>query len=251
MTAGVASIQRHPLKSHGRESLATVRLAAGEGLPWDRRWAVAHEAAKIDEGQWAPCQNFARGAKAPQLMAIEARLDEATTTLTLRHPDRPDLSFRPDDPEDQRRFLDWVLPISPSDRALPARIYSIPVRGMTDTDYPSVSLISLSSNRALSDRMGQDLSPKRWRANFWIDGLEPFCEADLVGRHVRLGGALLQVVEPIVRCLATAANPDTGRRDADTLGALRSGYGHQNFGLYARVIESGPVSLGDGFAVVP
>ncbi|MFO1175305.1 MAG: MOSC domain-containing protein [Paracoccaceae bacterium] len=251
MTAGVASIQRHPLKSHGRESLASVRLAAGEGLPWDRRWAVAHEAAKIDEGQWAPCQNFARGAKAPQLMAIEARLDEAAARLTLRHPDRPDLSFCPDDPEDQNRFLHWVLPISPADRALPTRIYSVPVRGMTDTDYPSVSLISLGSNRALSDHMGQELSPKRWRANFWIDGLAPFSEQELIGHHVRLGGAVLEIVEPIIRCLATTANPDTGRRDADTLGALKSGYGHQNFGLYARVIESGPVGVGDGFAVLP
>lgn len=250
MMASVASIQRHPLKSHGREALEEVRLRAGEGLPWDRRWAVAHEAARIDQGAWAPCQNFSRGAKAPSLMAISARLDEARGELTLTHPERPDLTFRPDQPEDQARFIDWVLPISPTDRALPSAIYSVPVRGMTDTDYPSISLISLATNRVLGERLGQDLSPIRWRGNFWIEGLEPFAEYDLIGQKVRLGSALLEVVEPIERCLATTANPETGARDADTLGALRTGWGNQNFGLYARVLEDGAVRMGDRMMVV-
>ncbi|MGB3147126.1 MAG: MOSC domain-containing protein [Paracoccaceae bacterium] len=245
MNGSVTAIWRHPLKSHGREELAEVRLTAGEGLPWDRRWAVAHEAARIETGQWAECANFSRGSKAPRLMAINARLDEETASLTLTHPERPDLIFCPDDPADQARFIEWVRPISPTDRALPAAIYSIPVRGMTDTDYPSVSLINLASNRALSDAMGTELSPRRWRGNFWIEGLEPFAEHDLIGARFRLGGAVVEVVEPIVRCLATTANPDTGVRDADTLAALRAQFDHQNFGLYARVTESGFVARGD------
>ncbi|HQY44421.1 MAG TPA: MOSC domain-containing protein [Paracoccaceae bacterium] len=251
MTAILASIQRHPLKSHGREELAEVRLTAGEGLPWDRRWAVAHDAAKIDEGQWSPCQNFSRGSKAPKLMAINARLDTDRGALTLTHPDRPAITFRPGDSTDAARFLDWVTPLCPADRARPARLYSIPVRGMTDTDYPSVSILNLASNQALGAALGTELSPLRWRGNFWIDGLPPFAETDLVGRTVRLGSARIEIVEPIERCLATTANPATGERDADTLGALRSLHGHQNFGLYGRVIEGGLVRQGDQFEVLP
>jgi uncharacterized protein YcbX len=52
-------------------------------------------------------------------------------------------------------------------------------------------------------------------------------------------------VEPIERCMATTANPDTGLRDADTLSALNALCGHQDFGLYARVIEPGTLSLDD------
>ena len=250
MTATVASIQRHPLKSHGRETLEEVRLAAGDGLPWDRRWAVAHEAAKIEDGDWAPCVNFSRGSKAPKLMAINARLDEGTGELTLTHPDARALTFRPGAAEDLPRFLDWVRPLSPADRALPDRIYSVPVRGMTDTDYPSVSILGLASNRALSAEMGVELSPLRWRCNFWIDGLAPFSEMDLVGRTVRIGGALIEIVEPIERCLATTANPASGERDADTLSALRQHHGHQNFGIYGRVISGGTVCTGDRFEVL-
>ena len=243
MTATLAHICRHPIKSHGREDLASVRLAAGEGLPFDRHWAVAHEAAKLVAG-WNPCVNFARGAKAPGLMAISARLNEAAREMTLLHPAKPDLTFRPDDADDLTRFLDWVRDLNPSGRSQPVQI----VKGgiaMTDTDFPSVSIFGLASNRDLSAQMGQDLSPYRWRGNLWVDGLAPWAEFDWVGRDLQIGAAVLHVEERITRCKATSANPSTGQIDADTLGALNSGYGHQEFGVYARVVVGGVVGLGD------
>jgi uncharacterized protein YcbX len=53
------------------------------------------------------------------------------------------------------------------------------------------------------------------------------------------------VEEPIGRCRATGANPETGAQDADTMAALESGYGHTDFGIFARVISGGTVRLGD------
>ena len=44
------------------------------------------------------------------------------------------------------------------------------------------------------------------------------------------------------------ANPDTGRRDLDTLGLLDD-LGHQEFGVYAEVIDGGTVSVRDGMVV--
>lgn len=251
MTPNVASLQRHPLKSHGRETLSRVLLTVGQGLEWDRHWAVAHDAAKIEEGEWSPCQNFSRGSKAPKLMAINATLDEAAAALTLTHPERPDITFRPDDAADAARFIDWVRPICPADRALPARIYSVAGRGMTDTDYPSVSLVSLASNRALAEYMGVDLSPMRWRGNIWLEGLKPWEERDWIGRRLRIGSAVLEIVEPKERCLATTANPVTGERDADTLRALMALHGDKDFGLYAKVIEPGEVNVGDRAELLP
>ena len=89
------------------------------------------------------------------------------------------------------------------------------------------------------------LSPLRWRGNIWIDGLEPWAEQSWLGQKFSIGSVVLEGIEPIVRCLATTANPETGERDADTLGALKDGWNHQNFGLYARVIESGEISIED------
>ena len=108
MTGRLAQICRHPIKGHGRETLASVRLLAGACLPWDRHWAVAHEAARLTPG-WNPCMNFARGAKAPALMAITSTLDEATSTVTLHHPTQGAITFNPDDTADLPRFLDLSL----------------------------------------------------------------------------------------------------------------------------------------------
>ena len=56
-----AALWRHPIKGHGREALETVDLTEGRTMPWDRRWAVAHEAAKGRRyGMGALRQLFAR-----------------------------------------------------------------------------------------------------------------------------------------------------------------------------------------------
>ncbi|MFN3825906.1 MAG: MOSC domain-containing protein [Pseudorhodobacter sp.] len=241
MTWQLAAICRHPIKAHGREDLASVLLSDGACLPGDRRWAVAHEAARLGPG-WNPCANFHRGAKAPALMAITARTEGEAVTLS--HPDRPDLTFRPDMAEDLGVFLDWVTPLSPPDRAQPARIVTAG-RGMTDSDFPSVSILTAASLRALSQRIGQDLSPHRFRGNLWIEGTAPFEEFDWIGRRLHVGSALLEVRERITRCRATMANPETGRIDADTLTALETAWGHQDFGVYAVVVEGGEIALND------
>lgn len=243
MTARLSLIYRHPIKGHGAEALEAVGLEAGRTMAWDRTWAVAHEAAKADGTAWAPCANFSRGAKAPQLMAITARLNEADETITLTHPKRPEITFAPD--REAARFLDWVAPLMPADRAASARIVRVAGRGMTDSDFPSVSLLGLSSLRALSDAVGKDLSPLRFRGNFWIEGTAPWEEFDWIGRRVRLGGAVLEVRERIGRCMATTVDPATGDRDTDTLGALERGWDHTDLGVYAEVIEGGPVAVGD------
>jgi len=239
----VSALWRHPIKGHGREALDTVTLTEGQTMPWDRRWAVAHEAARLEEGEWAASANFSRGAKVAALMAITARSDEAADTVTLSHPDLPDLTFDPD--RQRQAFLDWVRPIMPPGRAQPFAIHRVEGRGITDTDYPSVSLVNLASNRDLSERMGAEISPLRWRCNIHVDGFAPWQEQDWIGRRLRIGTTEVIVREPILRCLATVANPQTGDRDLDTLKGLNTHYGHQDFGVYCEVSRSGQVAAGD------
>ncbi|WP_415234197.1 MOSC domain-containing protein [Pseudorhodobacter sp.] len=241
MKTRLTRICRHPIKAHGREDLASVLLSAGACLPGDRRWAVAHTAAKLAPG-WNPCSNFHRGAKAPKLMAITAELNG--NRVTLRHPDRPELCFSPDDPADLSRFLAWVAPLSPTDRAQPSHIVSAD-RGMTDSAFPSVSILSETSLNALATVMGRPISADRFRGNIWLTGDEPFAEFGWIGRDIQIGDAILTVKERITRCRATMANTATGVVDADTLGALRTAYGHQDFGVYAVVKNGGMIAVND------
>jgi uncharacterized protein YcbX len=243
----VAQIWRHPVKSHGYEALSEVSLTAGRTMPWDRTWAVAHEASVADGSEWVPCANFSRGAKAPSLMAINARLDEQTAALTLTHPELPTLSFNPDD--DGARLIDWVQPIMPVDRAASARVIRAPDRGMTDTNFPSISIGNLATHRVIEQKLGRPLDTRRWRLNLWVDGLDPWQEFDLVGQSIQIGSSQLVVRERITRCLATTANPETGIRDADTLGTLKT-WGHTDMGIYAEVTASGKIATGDTLEIL-
>lgn len=241
--ANVRALWRHPIKGHGREAMHSVELTEGQTIPWDRRWAVAHEMTQSDGQNWAPCANYSRGSKVPGLMAINTTSDQAAGTVTLTHPDRPDLTFDPDG--DPQAFLDWVRPIMPANRAQSVGLHRVPDRGMTDTDYASVSLINLASNDDLGAHMEAEISPLRWRCNIHFDGVPAWEELSWTGKTLTLGTAQLRVKEPIVRCMATTANPATGQRDLDTLGALDQHWNHQYFGIYAVVTRSGRIALDD------
>lgn len=247
MTPNVAAIWRHPIKSHSREALDRVTLAAGQAMPGDRVWAVAHDASKADGSQWVPCANFSRASKAGTLTAITSEGD-GSGAMVLRHPDLGELRFDP--AEEPQALIDWSRPLMPPERAQSARLVKLEGRGFTDSDFPSVSLLNAASNRALSQAIGRDLDPRRWRGNMLVEGLAPWEEFDLVGKRIRLGGAELLVRERIVRCNATKHDPASGRLDADTLTALQVGWGHTDFGIYAEVMSGGEVATGDTLNVL-
>ena len=243
----VTTLLRYPIKSHGRESLKHVALVAGEALPFDRQWGVAHEASKADGRDWAPCVNFSRVSKALKLMAVTCRYDPDRSVITLSHPDRPDLTFNPDgDPTD---FIDWVMPLVPQDRALPQRIIKLAGRGFTDSDFPSVTLCNHASHRAVEQQIGQDLSIHRWRGNIWFEHNEAWTEFDWIGKDIRLGDAVLRVRERTDRCPSVTTNPDTGLRDIDTLKALDH-WGHRDFSVRAEVVNGGEIRIGDRLEVL-
>jgi uncharacterized protein YcbX len=245
--ASVTEIWRHPIKSHGRESLESVALETGKAMPFDRLWAVAHERSQADGKSWASCGHFCRVAKMPSLMAITATFDPMSGQMTLRHPDKDALVFNPD--TDEAQFLEWVSTLAAEDALKPARLVKAQTQAFTDSDFPSVTLCNHASHRAVEQRVGRPLSHMRWRGNLWIDGLAPWEEFDWDGRELRVGEAVLRVLERTDRCKSTHSNPETGKRDADVLGALDS-WGHQDFSVRAQVVSGGMIKIGDEVARV-
>lgn len=242
MSWTLSQIWRHPIKGIGAERLDHVGLREDRPLPLDRAWAVLEEGGEASEG-WRACRNFIRGAKGPSLMAITARVENGT--IHLSHPDRPDLALDPEAEDAGFDLMAWLKPIYPGDRRPPAALVRSPDMGMSDAPFASVAILNEASLRALSQKTGHRLDPRRFRGNLWLDGLAPWEEFDLVGKRLGIGRAELEVIEPIGRCRATEANPDTGRRDVPTLAALEDGWGHTQFGAYAMVRRSGQVATGD------
>ncbi|MEK9734207.1 MAG: MOSC N-terminal beta barrel domain-containing protein [Paracoccaceae bacterium] len=156
----LVEIWRHPIKSHGRETLESIEVKEGHTLPGDRDYAVAHDQSDADGSTWVPCQNFSRGSKAPGLMAINLTWNEAQNTMTLTHPKLPDLTINPDDPEDQKRFLAWEAPLIPDNRAQSARLVRAASRGMTDTDYIMIGDVTFEVRERVVRCLATTANPK-------------------------------------------------------------------------------------------
>lgn len=248
----VAKLYRHPIKSHGREAIETVDLTKGKTMPWDRTWAVTHAASKFDTDapEWVVCRNFMIGSRAPGLVGIWATLDEAARRITLTHQDLGELVICPDVATDAARLVEWIAPLVAEHNDVPASIVKVEGRGMTDSAFPSISIMNTASHDAVIKALGEPITIERWRGNIWLDGLEPWVEHGWPGRDIAIGGAVLHVRERIKRCPVTNTNPITGIRDTATLDTLNREFGHQDFGIYAEVIQSGTVALGDTASVI-
>lgn len=245
----VASLCRHPIKAIGREEVTSVALVAGQTLPGDRAWAVAHDSADVVSGEWTRCGNFIRAASSPALMAVT--LTTEGETVHLRHPDRPDLSITladvgsPDGDAAQSALIKWLTPLVTAGRPAPARLIKAPDdHGMTDTSAPSISLASTASHDAVAAKAVIPMSRYRWRCNIWIDDTPAWEEFTWQGKTLRIGEAEVEVYKRLDRCMATTANPDTGERDIPVLDILK-GFGHQDFSVGLKVTRGGKVSIGD------
>ncbi len=244
----LTDIWRHPIKSLGRERLANVALETGSAMPFDRRWAINHEASKFDQTAptWVSCANFIRGAKVPGLMAIEASIDETSHIVSLTHPDLPAIAVNPDDPADAAKLIDWIAPLVPKDRAAPTGLAHTPKSAFTDHADQTVTIANHASLRSMSDTLGINLDPRRFRINLWLDdGLTPWEEFNWVGQRVQIGDAAFEVVDRVERCRATEANPNTGVIDFPTQKAMIEAFGHKDFGVHAVVKSSGTIAIGD------
>lgn len=249
MTARIAQIFRHPIKSIGSEDLDDVTLVAGQAVPFDREWAVLNDRAKVERradghvSAWGKKVNFLTGRAGPSLMAVTAVLGPGMH-LTLRHPDLPPLVVDPTADADQARLVEWLRPVWPLDAPAPTAVVRAPGQPLSDQPEPVISLIGTASLADLEVRTGRALSRRRFRANLWVEGWAPFHEFDLIGREIRVGSATLKVEERVGRCRAPDANPDTGQRDFDTLQVLEHEYGHTDLGIFCRVTTSGAIAKG-------
>ncbi|WP_138469825.1 MOSC domain-containing protein [Poseidonocella sp. HB161398] len=241
MTLSLAHIWRHPIKGIGTEALDSAHLEPGLPVSGDRAWAVLRDGAE-ETGGWQKCSSFLRGANGPSLMAVSATV--TAQGIDLRHPKKTPLSFDPE--TEPQKLIDWVADLWPEGMPRPVKLVKAPKEGMSDMDYPSVSVLNLASLRALAHALGVPaLDMRRFRGNLWIEGAEAWEEWDWVGRRLAIGSAVLEIAERNTRCLATHSNPESGQRDLDILPALKANWGHRDFGVYARVVSAGEISVGD------
>ena len=87
---------------------------------------------------------------------------------------------------------------------------------------------------------------RRFRPNLVVDVPDAiaFAENEWIGREVTVGGARLRITGPCPRCVMTTLAQYDLPKDP---GILRTAaqYNHANVGVYASVVQAGPVAVGD------
>ncbi len=276
----IDNIFRYPVKSMAGEALDEIELGAG-GIPGDRAWAVRDEtrggirgAKRFPElmGMQAsyaepPAANrsanadirFADGEYAstgdPDITdVLSKRLNSPVTLWPLVPPDDRD-HYRRGQPEHSdletelraifARNADEPLP----DLALfPPELMEFESPPGTYFDAFPLLLLTTASLNSMQDRVqGINFDVRRFRPNFLITGTDspdPFPEFGWVDKPLKLGDAIIKVTIRCPRCVMVTHGFDDLPPDPGVMRALvRETQG--NMGVYAQVLEPGPVRVGD------
>lgn len=219
----VADLWRYPVKSFAGER--TRRAFVGPfGLHGDRRYAVIGP-------DGAP--QSARRASA--LLGFGARFRDPETAehVAVRVPDGRELDI---DDSDVRAAACIAL----------EEMVEVGRQPMGVFDAAVIHLITDASLRQIDAWLGEQVDPRRFRPNIVLelDDTEPFAEAAWVGRRLVVDdGPTLEIVSPTERCAVTTFDPDTVERDKRVLFHLATE--RENlFGVYARVVTSGWITVG-------
>jgi len=247
MTLALTHIYRHPVKGLTPEPLARVALTPGEGLPHDRRFAIAHGATRFDPAapEWMPKTSFLMLMKDERLAKLRTAFDDATGVLTVERDGKPVARGSLEDPTGRTVLEQFFAAYLQAESRGAPKIVSAPGHMFSDVAAKGVSIIGLASIRDLERVVRAPIDPRRFRANVYFDGGRPWEEMQWVGGPIAIGPVRLEVLKPITRCAATNVNPETAERDMNLPLALQKGFGHPTMGIYARVLNAGTIAVGD------
>ncbi len=228
----VVALFRYPLKGFTPERRAELIVQPDGRIEGDRVLAFRFADAATPEDQagldhWPKSKGLSLQ-DFPSLAALQLSYDAAGKRLRIAHEDRllADAGIDTEGRAQLERAVTTYLLDSPHAGRL-QRPGRLPLLLVGDGEHARfqdrargyVSVHSTASVAALSDAMDQPLDDRRFRSNIVIDGVDAWGELDWEG-EVSIGGVRFTTDGPIIRCMATEANPDTGLRDAAVLTSL-------------------------------
>jgi len=252
LTAVAATLERlyrYPVKGLGPEPLASAVIATGDGMPGDRRFAIARGRTAYDDAHpvWLRKESFVMLMRDgdERLAALRCAYEAEGTVLVATPPDgtacRADLAT-PAGRDEAAAMLNRFLGPR-ADGAV--RVVAAGSLSLTDIPQNGLSIINLASVEDFARRLDRPLDPLRFRANVYLAGLPAWAERAWIGHRIALGSLVVAVNAHIQRCNATQVDPTTAARDVETVRLLRQHYGHVDMGVYAEVVQGGRVAVGD------
>ncbi|MGI9421648.1 MAG: MOSC domain-containing protein [Hyphomicrobiaceae bacterium] len=250
-SATVQTICRYPVKGLSPEFLETVACKSGETLPYDRVYAIENGPSRFDpqNPKHLPKTSFLMLMRDERLATLETRFDAVSQTLTVLRGGKQVATGRLDEPTGRRiieQFYSAYMNFSL--RGAPKLVSAV---GHSFSDMPAkcVHIINLETIRDLERSTGKSIDPLRFRANIYVDGMEPWSEFGWIDRSLSIGDAGFTVFARTKRCDATNVNPRKGVRDMNLPTLIQRNWGHSDFGIYAKVSSDGQIRTGDSITV--
>ena len=248
----IINLYRYPIKGMSPEILQAVSLQTGEGIAFDRWFALAHgtTAFNPDAPEHFSKTHFLMLMKNASLAALNTVYNDNSGILHIYQGDKLLASGVLQDSQGRQALEKFFINyLGDEIRGVPKLLEAPSGYMFSDVDAKVLSCINLATVRELEKLLKITINPLRFRANIYFDGAPAWAESDWVGKTLTLGTAKVQGVKLIERCAATNVNPETAERDLQIPQTLMKNYGHRNLGIYVRVIEDGEVAVNDDFAV--
>jgi uncharacterized protein YcbX len=247
----IAALYRYPVKGLSPERLERVTLEAGGTVPFDRAYAIENGPGRFDSDnpRHLPKITYLMLMRDERLATLTTSFDDETETLTIERAGKQVARGQLSTPLGRKLIEQFFAAYMKAELRGPPKIVSAPGHSFSDVAMKCLHVVNLASVRDLERVVGRPVDPLRFRANVYIDGVEPWAELGWVGRDLTLGGIRAQVVKRTVRCDATNVDPQTGARDMGLPTLIRRTWGHADFGIYAEIVDGGEVRIGDAVAV--
>ncbi len=245
--AKVTGIFRYPVKGLSPDRMTEAALGVGETIAYDRAFAIENGTQDFDPAapKHFPKMKFLMLMRDERLAQFQTRFDEATSTLTISDKTH-ELARGNLMTADGRAAIEGFMSDFMKDNLRgPPRIVHAPGFSHSDAPYKLLSIINLATLREVEKLISKPIDPMRFRANIYVEGLEPWEDHAWIGKTFRIGEAAFKGFFKIPRCAATNVNLDTAARDMDIPKTLQRVYDSVDLGIYAEVSGAGTTRPGD------
>jgi uncharacterized protein len=259
----VVALYRYPVKGFTPEACETLAVLDEGKIAGDRVLGVRFADTEAADDAWSKKTGMIALINTPGLARLCLRFDQKALRLCITV-DGEVLANEPLDHDGRKRtaaaIADYVLsldenPLSGQPQRLPLRLVG---DGFTpryhDDEAGRVTLHGRETLHALTTALrSTEINELRFRSNIAVDGLAPWEEQSWVGQRIRVGAVEFEVIKPKLRCLATHANPDTGKRDQPILTTLTGVIGQEKPTFAVAMMPTGAggrIHIGDTVSLV-
>jgi hypothetical protein len=179
-----------------------------------------------------------------RLATLQSSFDDTTEMLTVSRNGKQVVRGQLTTPLGRQLVEQFMAAYMKAELRGPPKVVRAAGHSFSDMAAKCVHIVNLASVRHVERIVGRPVDPLRFRANLYLDGAEPWSEFAWLDREIAVGPATLAVFARTTRCEATNVDPSTGQRDMAIPAHLMRALGHQDFGIYAKVVRGGEIAAG-------